>query len=159
MAEAAGISPSLLSQVENGLVDPSLDSLRDIAEALGTAPFRLLAERPLDGRVVRAGEGRRLTLPDSDVDLELLSPSLEAPFEVVRWTLRADGVTAREPRGHRGVEAMFILDGAVRLEIGDETVELRRGDFFVADAAIPHRACALGGEPASGIFVVSPPSF
>lgn len=159
VAEAAGISPSLLSQVERGLVDPSLDSLRDIADALGTATFRLLAKRPLDHRVVRAGGGVPLALPDSDVELFLLSPSLEGPFEVVRWTLRPGGVTARQPRAHGGVEAMFILEGAVQLEAGDETIELRTGDFFTMEAEIPHRALAVGEGPASGIFVVSPPTF
>lgn len=159
VAAEARISASLLSQVENGLVDPSLDSLRDIAEALGTAPFKLLAERPIGRRIVRAGGGTPLALPDSDVELYLLSPSLEGPFEVVRWTLRAGGVTARKPRGHQGVEAMFILGGTVQLEIGDETIELREGDFFTIEARTPHRARALGSEPASGIFIVSPPSF
>jgi quercetin dioxygenase-like cupin family protein len=159
VAEAAGISPSLLSQVERGLVDPSLDSLRDIADALGTAPFRLLAERPLGFRIVRAGGGTPLALPDSDVELFLLSPSLEGPFEVVRWRLKPGGVTARQPRAHGGVEAMYILEGAVELEAADEKIELRRGDFFTMEAEIPHRARALGEGPASGIFVVSPPSF
>jgi mannose-6-phosphate isomerase-like protein (cupin superfamily) len=159
VAERAGISVSLLSQVENGLVDPSLDSLRDIADALGTAPFKLLSQRTLNGSVVRRGGGIPLTLPHSDVELFLLSPSLEGPFEVVRWTLRPGGVTAREPRGHQGVEAMFILEGAVELEIEGESIELRGGDFFTIDARFPHRARALGDVPASGIFIVSPPSF
>jgi transcriptional regulator with XRE-family HTH domain len=159
VAGEAGISVSLLSQVEHGVVDPSLDSLRDIADALGVPPFKLLAERPINRRIVRAGEGTPLALPDSDVELFLLSPSLEGPFEVVRWTLRAGGVTARHPRGHGGVEAMYILEGTVQIEVGDETVELRRGDFFTIEAQIPHRARAVGDWPASGIFVVSPPSF
>jgi quercetin dioxygenase-like cupin family protein len=159
VAGQAGISVSLLSQVEHGSVDPSLDSLRDIADALGIAPFKLLAQRPIDRRIVRAGEGTPLALPDSDVELFLLSPSLEGPFEVVRWTLRAGGVTARQPRGHGGVEAMYILEGAVQIEVGDETVELRQGDFFTIEAQVPHRARAVGDGPASGIFVVSPPSF
>jgi len=41
VSERAGISVSMLSQVERGLLDPSLDTLRNIADALGTAPFRL----------------------------------------------------------------------------------------------------------------------
>jgi quercetin dioxygenase-like cupin family protein len=47
----------------------------------------------------------------------------------------------------------------VELEAADEKIELRRGDFFTMEAEIPHRARALGEGPASGIFVVSPPSF
>jgi mannose-6-phosphate isomerase-like protein (cupin superfamily) len=47
----------------------------------------------------------------------------------------------------------------VRLEIGDETFELSEGDFLTFDARVPHRVTALGDEPASAIFVISPPSF
>ena len=54
VSERAGISVSMLSQVERGLLDPSLDTLRNIADALGTAPFRLLAEEgPVAGIVRR----------------------------------------------------------------------------------------------------------
>jgi transcriptional regulator with XRE-family HTH domain len=158
VAGEAGISTSLLSQVENGLVDPSLDSLRDIADALGTAPFKLHAARALHSRVVRGGEGRPLSLPDSDVELYLLSPSMDEPFEVVRWTLKDGGVTSRERRGHPGVEGMFILDGRVEIEVGDETIELRAGDFLTIDASSPHRARALDGS-AEGMFILSPPAF
>jgi transcriptional regulator with XRE-family HTH domain len=159
VASTASVSISLLSQVERGLTDPSLDSLRDIAEALDTTPFRLLAngtERPL---VVREGSGHRLSLPDTDIEYQLLSPNLDGPFEVGRWTIEPGGSGARHPRGHPGEEASFILGGRVRLEIGDETIELGAGDFVTFDARIPHRVTVIGDEPASAIFVISPPSF
>ena len=156
VSNAAGVSVSLLSQVERGLVDPSLDSLRDIAEALGTAPFRLLAEDTPRSRLIRSGEGARLAVADG-IELELLSPSLDGDFEVARWTLAPGASTASHPRGHDGVEANLILEGTVRFELGDELVELRKGDFVIYDARIPHRAVALGHEGASAVFVVSPP--
>ena len=64
VSERAGISVSMLSQVERGLLDPSLDTLRKIADALGTAPFRLLAEEGPVAGVVRRGE-RRMLLDDA----------------------------------------------------------------------------------------------
>ena len=159
VARDAAVSVSLLSQVERGLVDPSLDSLRDIAEALGTAPFRLFADDSPRPRVVRDGEGRRLALAAADVEMELLSPSLEGAFKVGRWTLRPGGATAAQARAHPGEEATLILRGDVRFELGDEMIELCEGDFVTYDARIPHRCVALGAAPASGLFVVSPPSF
>ena len=156
VSSAAGVSVSLLSQVERGLVDPSLDSLRDIAEALGTAPFRLLADDTPRSRVVRRGEGARLAVADG-IELELLSPSLDGDFEVGRWTLAPGASTASHPRGHDGKEANLILEGAVRFELGDEVIELRKGDFVIWDARVPHRSVALGNEEASALFVVSPP--
>lgn len=159
IAGQAGVSTSLLSQIETGRVDPSLDSLRDIAEALGTAPFKLLAEQPIESGLVRAGEGRQLSLPATDVDIQLLSPSMHGPFEVIKWTLKVGGATARAPRGHEGVETTVILRGHVRIEAGEKEFILDPGDAFTAQATIPHRTVNLGDEPAVGISVISPPSF
>jgi transcriptional regulator with XRE-family HTH domain len=159
VAAEAGVSVSLLSQVETGQTDPSLDSLRDIADALGTAPFKLLAEQPVLSGLVRAGEGKQLALPDSTVSVELLSPSMAGPFEVIRWTVEVDGVTALSPRGHGGVETTVLLSGLVRVEIGSETVTLRPGDALTAEAKIPHRTVNLSDEPAEGISIISPPLY
>jgi transcriptional regulator with XRE-family HTH domain len=159
VAGEAHVSVSLLSQVERGGIDPSLDSLRDISEALGTTPFRLLADGSTRSRVVRAGEGLRFALPGSGILYELLSPTLDGPFEVGKWTLQPGAAGAAEPRGHAGHEATFILRGSVRVEVGDETYELGAGDLISYDARIPHRVLAGGEEPAEGLFVISPPSF
>ena len=155
----AGISVSQLSQVERGTSDPSLDTLRDLAEALGTTPFTLLAGPPTQSRLVRAGSGTRLALPGSDVDFELITPSLDRSFEVARFMLRPGGRSVREARGHPGEEAVVILSGSARFEIGDEMHVLHPGDLLMWDARTPHRAVALGDQPVTGFMVICPPAF
>jgi transcriptional regulator with XRE-family HTH domain len=159
VAAATGLSVSLLSQVERGLLDPSMDSLRDIADALGTEPFRLLMNGSSRSLVVRAGEGVRIPLGEGEVDIELLSPSLEGAFEVGRWWLPPGGASARAPRAHAGEEATLILEGEVVFELGSEVIELGPGDYVVYSAALPHRVRNAGPKPAAAVFVVSPPSF
>jgi transcriptional regulator with XRE-family HTH domain len=159
VATAAGISISLLSQVERGLVDPSLDSLRDIAGALGTMPFKLLQNGAPRSGVVRRAERLHLRLPERDDDYELLSPSLDGAFEVAEWTVQPGNWSSAQPRSHSGEEATLILAGRVLLELGGELVELEEGDCITFDARVPHRHMALGDDPATGLFIVSPPSF
>jgi transcriptional regulator with XRE-family HTH domain len=159
VASAADVSVSLLSQVERGKTDPSLDTLRDIADALGTTPFQLLAGGMARSRLVRADQRPRLALPNSAIQFELLSHSLEGTFEVMLWTLAADGSNPPEARGHVGEEALLILSGHARFELGDEVFELAQGDFITYEGRIPHRMTSLGGEPVSGLSVMSPPSF
>jgi transcriptional regulator with XRE-family HTH domain len=159
LGSRAGASVSLLSQVERGSADPSLDTLRDLANALGTTPFALMAGPPVTSRLVRAGTGTRLALPGSDVEFELITPSMDKSFEVVRFTLKPGGRSTREARGHPGEEAVFLLTGSARFEIGDETHVLQPGDLLMWDARVPHRAVALGVEPVTGFMVICPPSF
>ena len=162
VATAAGVSVSLLSQVERGKTDPSLETLRDIADALGTAPFRLLAGSLSRSRLVRVDERPRLELPSSDIVFELLSHSLEGTFEVMLWTLAKGGSNpsvTRGARGHLGEEALLMLTGRARFELGDEVFELAAGDFITYDARVRHQMTSLDDEPCSGLSVMSPPAF
>jgi transcriptional regulator with XRE-family HTH domain len=159
VAGAAGVSISLLSQVERGLIDPSLDSLRDIAEALATTPFALLRNGSARSRVVRRAERLRLTLPDREYEYELLSPALHGAFEVGEWTLQPGRSSSEERRVHTGEEGTLILEGRVLFEAGDERFELAEGDYVAFDARTPHRVTALGAHAARGLFIICPPSF
>jgi transcriptional regulator with XRE-family HTH domain len=159
LASAAEVSVSLISQVERGTIDPSLDSLRNIAEALGTTPFQLFADGSSRSRLVRAGTGLRLPQSSPGFTIELLSRTLEGSFEVGRWSLQPGGVAVSQARGHGGEEATLILSGVVGAEVGDERYELAAGDLITFDARIPHRIFAISDEPAEGLFIISPPSF
>jgi transcriptional regulator with XRE-family HTH domain len=159
LSAGAGVSVSMLSQVERGLLDPSLDSLRNIAEALGTSPFRLLEEEGTVAGIVRRGEGRVITSEDGAFRFELLSPSLDGAFEIAVWELAPGHSSTNEPRAHPGEEANLFLQGRARLEIGDEVLELSAGDCITFDPTRPHRVTALGDEVVVCVDVISPPTF
>jgi transcriptional regulator with XRE-family HTH domain len=157
VSERAGISVSMLSQVERGLLDPSLDTLRNIADALGTAPFRLLAEEGSVAGVVRRGERRVIEGADGDPPVELLSPSGEGAFAITLWELQPGSSKVGEPRAHPGEEANLLLRGRARLEIGDERIDLSEGDCVTFDPRNPHRVTAVGKAPAVCLAVIYPP--
>jgi len=159
LSATAGVSVSMLSQVERGLLDPSLDSLRNIAEALGTSPFRLLAEEGTVAGIVRRGEGRLISSDDGAFQFELLSPSLDGAFEIAVWELAPGHSNTNVPRAHPGEEANLFLQGRARLEIGDEVVELTAGDCITFDPTRPHRVTAVGDEVVVCVDVISPPTF
>jgi len=159
LSAAAGVSVSMLSQVERGLLDPSLDTLRNIAEALGTSPFRLLEEEGTVAGIVRRGAGRLITSDDGGFRFELLSPSMDGAFEIAVWELAPGHSSTNAPRAHPGEEANLFLQGRARLEIGDEVLELTAGDCITFDPARPHRVTALGDEVVICVDVISPPTF
>jgi transcriptional regulator with XRE-family HTH domain len=159
LSAGAGVSVSMLSQVERGLLDPSLDSLRNIAEALGTSPFRLLEEEETVAGIVRRGEGRIISSDEGAFRFELLSPSLDGAFEIAVWELAPGHSSTNEPRAHAGEEANLFLQGRARLEIGDEVLELAAGDCITFDPTRPHRVTALGDEVVVCVDVISPPTF
>jgi transcriptional regulator with XRE-family HTH domain len=158
VSERAGISVSMLSQVERGLLDPSLDTLRNIADALGTASFRLLAEEGPVAGIVRRGERRIVTDEAGNARGELLSPSAEGAFAITVWELQPGESRLEDTHPHAGEEANLLLQGAARLEIGDELIDLATGDCVTFDRRSPHRVTAVGRKPVVVLSVVDRPA-
>jgi transcriptional regulator with XRE-family HTH domain len=157
VSERAGISVSMLSQVERGLLDPSLDTLRNIADALGTAPFRLLAEEGPVAGLVRRAQRRISDGGGGDPRVELLSPSSEGAFAITLWELPPGASKLGDPRSHPGEEANVLLAGAAHLEIGEDRIDLAEGDCVTYDPRMPHRVTAVGDAPVTCLVITCPP--
>jgi len=168
LAAAAGVSPSLISQIENNVTTPSIDVLRRIATALqvpigdffdeGTDPVsnsRTLANRPL---VVRAQARKKLILPESDWIYELLTPDLRGRLEVL-WIEIGPGSGQEEFSIHEGEEANVVIKGCVHIWVEDEEYTLKEGDAITFESSRPHRTVNLDGETAIVISAITPPSF
>lgn len=147
LATKAEISVSLISQVERGIVDPSLSSLRQIAAGLNSTAFKLLeAEDPPIHHVVK-GNGLRLDLPDTEVIWELLTPSSLGSLQVAVAELVPRGTTTHEALAHEGDEFMLVLCGTVTLEIDAESIVLHEGDAITFDTRLPHRVVSMSDTP------------
>ena len=173
LARSCGVSPSLISQVERGIVAPSLEVLWAVARALdvpiGTF-FQHEADIPAehdggdgqeDGRkaiVVRAGQRKRLGLTPS-LTYQLLSPDLRRQIEFV-WVEFGPGEEGPlEPFIHSGEEQMVVIEGQMTVVIDSEHWVLDKGDCITFDSSLPHRAANRGTRPAVVIAAITPPSF
>lgn len=155
LASKADISVSLISQVERGIVDPSLSSLRQIAAGLNSTAFKLLeAEDPAIHHVVK-GTGLRLDLPDTEVVWELLSPSSLGSLQVAVAELVPMGSTTREALAHEGDEFMLVLSGTVTLELDAESIVLNEGDAITFNTRLPHRVVSVSDTPTRVLVVLT----
>lgn len=164
-AKVTGLSPSLLSQIERGITEPSISSLRKIAEALGVSIFYLIDdspqtgsdERQLEGQVVRPAERRRVTLPHSGLRYELLCPDVSGRMEAWLGILEPGAATGEAARGHLSDEFMLVMSGTAELEYGDEKTVLEADDSIYLDGTVAHRLRTLGDRPLCFLSVLSPP--
>jgi len=65
------------------------------------------------------------------------------------------GVEAPLHVHHRDDEAFWILEGEVKFEVGDETIEARAGDYVFAPRDIPHRF-TVGNRGCRMLFILVP---
>ena len=158
LAEEAGLSPSALSQIERGITDPSISSLRRIANALGVAFFQFLVQAETPHPVVRRTERRRISFPNRAFQYELLTSNLRGPFEVLALELGPGAATGEEALAHDSDECLIVLHGEVDVEIAGHCYSLGDGDAISIQRNLPHRVVNDSRVAAELLTIISPPS-
>lgn len=144
----AEFTVSWLSKLENGQLTPSLEGLVKLAGVLecGVDTFVQGLSVPPQFVVVKKGEGRREGSREGrgGYVVECLAD---------QWRNRAmnpaiihlSGAGNRaHPDNHDGQRFILVLDGEIRLEYGEELIQLASGDSVYIYAAIPHVLAPLG---------------
>lgn len=137
VAEQTGISTSTLSRLESGLRKPTLELLLPLTQAY-RVPLDDLVGAPEVGdprvRLKPVKRGRITMIPLSQRTgglqaVKLLLPPLPA---------------APELQSHEGYEWLYVLDGRLRLLLGDQDLELGPGEAAEFDTHVPHALGAAG---------------
>jgi len=161
LAAAAGVSESLISQIERNLVSPSLDTLVSIVDVLEIDLEYLFHELKQKRKVslVRPGGRNRHTI--DGVTYEQISKTSDGPpehqIEAVLITLPPGMEKGSREYGHRGRELGFILAGTGSLEYGTEVYDIAEGDGISFASDIPHTLKNLGERPLEAVWIIAPP--
>ncbi len=161
MASVTGLTKSLLSQVERGVAEPSLGSLRKVSLALGLPLSSLFAEPPRLGAVLRRNERKEIRWPALGISYDLLSSDDRTSIQMVLVHLAVRGKSCEQPTaGHRGgEECAVVLAGSVEVVVGSARHLLAEGDSITFDCAVPHQYVNTGPAPATLVAAMSPSAF
>ncbi len=160
LAEKTRLTSSMLSQIERGNANPSINSLRVIADALDL-PLVSFFDHQGTGEemVVRADQRRRVTLPDYEgVVVESLSPNFRGAIGFLLLKLQPGRVTSEDLTSHDGEESALVLGGKARVHVDDGVFELNDGDSIRIPPGKPHRWENSGDTEISIIYATCPPS-
>jgi transcriptional regulator with XRE-family HTH domain len=130
-AARSDFSPSFMSQLERGLVSPSINSMERIATALGVslAEFFAGVADGEGGLVLRASERKRIPSSWSRAEIEsLMRSGRTGALEALRIRLDPGGRSGKHPVGHRAEEFAYVLKGHPTLTLGPEQHRLGPGD-------------------------------
>jgi transcriptional regulator with XRE-family HTH domain len=159
LARQVGISASLLSQVERGRAQPSVATLWALVGELGLSLDAMFTASAGDAGgatpIVQRAANRAAIELDGGIIWERLtaSPDRDADFAFVTYPPGADSGADDPPASHRGREYGFVIDGRLRIEVGDEVLELGPGDAVAFGSETPHRFRALGGEQVTAVWL------
>ncbi|MBT2686828.1 helix-turn-helix transcriptional regulator [Bacillus sp. ISL-47] len=158
LAKIAEITPSMLSQIERGLANPSIQTLKVLAKALDVPTFSfLLEETKTEDLVVRSNERKKMVV--DNLSYELLSPDFAGTMATAIMNVPPQASSSDKLLEHKGEEVAFVLEGKIKVYLEDEEYILETGDSVKIPAYMKHRWENKFNEKAAILFSVTPPAF
>jgi transcriptional regulator with XRE-family HTH domain len=157
LAEKSGLAVNTLSLIENQKSSPSVNTLVQLAKALGI-PLANLFE-PLDTarNLIRTQKGKRRFMLQDGVQIE------DCGFEFINQPLQPCVVTMptgknklQQPVVHSGYEFIFCLSGTIDYFVEGKKYSLNEGDSLLFEAQFPHHWVNPGDEPAKYLLIMVP---
>ena len=134
----------MLSKIENGITSPSLDVLEQLANAIGVALSTLFHsyDKPSNSaQFIKAGQGlevvRRGT--KSGHTYHLLAYNQHANILFEPFLVALEEIEQFPDFIHPGYEFIYMLEGELSYQVGDEVFLLQPGDSLAFDSETPHK--------------------
>ena len=163
LAGAVGLSTGYVSQVERGLANPSLETLKRLADAVNHTVGELFSDgvsrNDSSYWVSKRGLRKKIQYPGSGIMNELLSPDLQHKVEVI-WVEAPPGASSGgHPHAHPGEECGIVISGQMIFWVGPDQVILDEGDSIYLDSTVPHRWIAGERGQLKAVWMITPPTF
>ncbi|MDD6481753.1 MAG: cupin domain-containing protein [Lachnospiraceae bacterium] len=159
LADRAELTKGFISQLERNQNSPSVGTLLDIIQCLGTTPAEFFADTEPEQIVFRSEDYFQKTDEEKQNCIEWIVPNAQKnAMEPVRLTLRAGG-RSEVYLPHEGEEFGYVIKGNVRISYGGKMQNVHAGESFYFKAAKKHFIENTGTKDAVLIWITTPPSF
>ena len=159
LAARCDLSKGFISQIERDLASPSIATLVDILECLGTDLKHFFSDSANEKVVFSRGDmfgqdnaelGHKITWLIANAQKNRMEPML----------IRLDpGGRSDEYAPHEGEVFGYVLSGGVNLFLGSAKHKVKKGESFNFPANAPYRLENPGKNGAVVLWVTSPPNF
>ncbi len=158
LADRTELSKGFISQLERNLTSPSIATLIDILQCLGTNVSEFFTAEESEEQVV-FGVNDYFEKHDSEYanTIQWIIPNAQKNnMEPVLITLEKGGSTYPD-NPHEGEEFGYVLQGSITIRIGNKSYKAKKGESFYFVSTKTHYITSKTG--AVVLWVSSPPSF
>jgi quercetin dioxygenase-like cupin family protein len=164
LSSRTGIDMDTLKRVESNEMIPPLGELIKLGKALETKMGYFISpgvDKPMT--IVRADQRRPISRHGEKrseqygYSYESLAPE-KANRSMEPFLVTLLPTEIKEPSTHDGQEFLFVLDGQMMAQVGDQTELLGPGDALYYDSSQPHSVGCVGGREAKVLAVIFPGS-
>ena len=159
LADRSELSKGFISQLERDLTSPSIATLVDILQCLGTNLNEFFSDD--EEEQVIFGDEDYFEKKDTDLKntIEWIIPNAQRNMmEPIRLTLKPGGLTYRD-LPHEGEEFGYVLKGSIKIHIGHKSYTAKKGESFYFTPHSEHYIEAFGTSGAVILWVSPPPNF
>lgn len=158
LADRTELTKGFISQLERGQVSPSVVTLMDLIECLGSTPAEFFKKdeneqvvfSPNDYFVKKDDAGNECTW--------LVPPAQKFEMEPLYVTIQPKS-TLEEDKPHAGEEFGYVISGRINVYFGDHVYHVKAGESFYYRTTRDHRISNPGTREAKFIWVSTPPEF
>jgi transcriptional regulator with XRE-family HTH domain len=159
LADRAELSKGFISQLERDLTSPSIATLVDILQCLGTNLEEFFTDTESEQVVFKKSDYFEKYDSELKNKIQWIIPNAQKNMlEPILLTLDPGGSTYPD-NPHEGEEFGFILNGSITLHIGSKKYKAKKGESFYFKANKQHFITASEKQGATLLWVSTPPSF
>ena len=158
LADRAELTKGFISQLEQGQVTPSLITLLDLIECLGTTPSDFFKSTGTEKIVFRESDSYEKIDEEGNSSTWIVPSAQSNQMEPVLVTLQPHGALPTDDP-HNGEEFGYVLSGRIALYRQETRFDVKAGESFYYEADKPTRIENPGARPARFLWISTPPSF
>ena len=159
LADRSELSKGFISLLERNLTSPSIATLIDILQCLGTDLKDFFTETGDEQVSFSAADYFEKIDAELHNKIEWIIPNAQKNImEPIRLTLEAGGQTYPD-NPHEGEEFGYVLSGQISVCLGKRRIKVAKGESFYYKCDTTHHIEARGKGGAQIIWISSPPSF
>ncbi len=159
LAGRCELSKGFISQLERNLTSPSIATLMDILESLGTNLKDFFNESVNEKVVFKKDEVFVKEDKESGYEIRwLISNAQKNTMEPILITLGPGGFSDID-NPHEGEEFGYVVSGGVTVCLGTQQFKVKKGESFYFKPGVPHNIKNSGKSEAVVLWVSSPPNF
>ncbi len=159
LADRSELTKGFISQLERNQNTPSIGTLLDIIQCLGTTPAEFFTDSEPEQIIFKKEDYFEKQDDERQSTVEWVVPNAQKnAMEPVRLTLKPGG-SSEIYLPHEGEEFGYVLKGTIKINYGGKNHTVRAGESFYFNAGKKHYIENTGSREAALIWVTTPPSF
>jgi len=153
VAEAVGYSTATLSQIERGVIAPSIQGLLKLADFYKVSPASFFKDKDEGSVVITTSDNREKITGDFNEVFEVMHNDTELDTVIMRGIVPPGASSGQQLHKRDYSEFVYVANGSIKVTIEGKEHEIKAGDSAFIEANTPFRLSVDGKDKLEGVFI------